>query len=405
MRILLITNVFPNPFEPTKGTFNLHMVRALARRHEVRVVSPILWTDEWKARRQGKPPLDRSRRAVVHGIEAEYPVYYYTPKVLRPQYGNFYWWSVRGTVKRALAAEPPDVVLGYWVHPDGETAVRAARLAGVPAVIMAGGSDLLLLPENGRRRRCIVEVLREADAVVAVSRDLRDKFVELGVAPQKVHVVSRGVDKALFSLGDRSAARRRLGIPEAGPVLVWVGRMVPVKGLDVLLGACAFLRSKGANFRLYLVGDGALRGSLEGLTQARGLSDMVTFTGARPQDELPDWYRAADATVLPSHSEGVPNVLRESLACGTRFVASRVGGIPELAEEPENLLVPPGDPTALAEALARILAEAGPAAAGPTRSRSWGWDEAAEALERVIGPLVRSRQAPNCLREEVSCRP
>src|SRR5262249_33315793 len=114
MRILLITNVFPNPFEPTKGVFNLHMVRALSRQHELRVLSPILGTDEWRARRRGRPPLDRSRRAVVHDFEAEYPVYYYTPKILRTHYGRFYWWSVRGAVNRALAAERPDVVLGYW---------------------------------------------------------------------------------------------------------------------------------------------------------------------------------------------------------------------------------------------------------------------------------------------------
>ena len=108
--------------------------------------------------------------------------------------------------------------------------------------------------------------------------------------------------------------------------------MVPVKGLDILLQSLALLRSRDLDCHLYLVGDGPLRKQLMVQANVLGLSTRITFVGPKLHEELPAWYRAADLTVLPSRSEGLPNVLRESLACGTPFVASNVGGIVEIAD-------------------------------------------------------------------------
>ena len=384
MRFLLITTIFPNPYQPTKGVFNLAMARALAREHEVRVVSPVPWVDELRARCHGV--RGHHQCATIDGIEVHYPRYYYPPKILRRHYGWFLGRSVGSMVRQLLRSHRPDVVLGYWVHPDGEVAVRTARSASMPAVVMVGGSDVLVLAQEPSRRRCILDVLHGADAVVAVSQDLRAKLVGYGIPPEKVHVVSRGVDGDRFSPGDRAEARCRLGIPAEGRVLLWVGRMVPVKGLDVLLEACSDLVDRRVDFHLYLVGGGTSRNSLEAEARSRGLSERISFVGPQLNERLPDWYRAADLTVLPSRSEGSPNMLRESLACGTPFVASRVGGIPEIAEEGSSRLVAPGDPTALAEAIAHALAEWGPSSR--PRSRSTGWAESAETLLRILRPLA-----------------
>jgi glycosyltransferase involved in cell wall biosynthesis len=399
MNILFLSNVFPNPWQPTRGTFNLEMVQALARRHTVRVVSPLSWVDEWRLRRSGGPPLGPGRRATVGGVEAYYPRFYYTPRVLRGFYDTFLWYSIRPIVRRLLEEARPDVVLGYWVHPDGAVALRVARSVGATGVVMSGGSDVLVLARVPSRRRHIQRVLAEADAVLTASQNLSAKVAALDIDPTKIHVVSRGVDTGRFCPGDRREARRRLGLAADGPVLLWVGRMAPVKGLDVLLAACGGLRDRGLAFRLQLVGDGPLRRPLEAEARARGLSAVVSFVGLVPHDDLPDWYRAADLTVLPSYSEGVPNVLRESLACGTPFVASRVGGIPELAEGTACRLVAPGDPAALTEALAEVLTWPGPAE--PVVSRSAGWDESAEALLAVLRPLL-ARQSQ---KEGALCQP
>jgi glycosyltransferase involved in cell wall biosynthesis len=385
MRLLFITDNFPNPCEPTRGVFNFELARALVREHQVRVVSPVSWLREWQLARAGRH-LPAGREAVLDGVEVHCPRYYYTPKVLRNWYGSFLWHSVRRTVERLIREERPDVVVGYWSHPDGEVAVRTARLAGVPAIVMVGGSDVLLLTRDRRRRRLIQRVLHDADAVITTSQDLRLNLLRQGLPADKVHVVYRGVDQERFSPGDRGEARRRLGIPSEGLVLVGVGRLVPVKGFDVLLDACGRLREQGLCFRLYLVGDGPCRCALESQVRALGLAEAVTFAGMVQHQALADWYRAADLTVLPSRSEGVPNVLRESLSCGTPFVASRVGGIAELPVSSGSRLVPPEDARALAEAIAGAAVDKSSRPANAQASQSWS--ESAAALVNVIRPLL-----------------
>jgi glycosyltransferase involved in cell wall biosynthesis len=116
-----------------------------------------------------------------------------------------------------------------------------------------------------------------------------------------------------------------------------------------------------------------------------GLADCIHFVGSRGQAALPDWYRAADLSVLSSSSEGVPNVLRESLACGTPFIATAVGGIDELIDDPWRL-TPPGDAGALAEAMARAMKTPSPLPA----ARMPSWAESAEQLLGILRPLVET---------------
>jgi glycosyltransferase involved in cell wall biosynthesis len=165
---------------------------------------------------------------------------------------------------------------------------------------------------------------------------------------------------------------------------VWVGRLAPEKGLDVLIDACAHLRSGGLGFRVFLVGDGPLRPALEARAAAAGLAQTVSFVGPRTHAELPDWYAAADWTLLPSRSEGLPNVLRESLACGTPFIASNVGGVSEIVGDSGSRLVQPDDPAALAGAIRSALASA-PVPRPVIRPADWA--ESATALVDIVSEL------------------
>jgi glycosyltransferase involved in cell wall biosynthesis len=388
MRVLFYTNVFPNPVSPTKGTFNRQLARALAQSHDVRAIVPVSWVDELRARHV-------KRRDTIDGIDVHYPRFIYPPKVAREY---FDWWmhvSTRGTAEAMFRDWRPEAIVAYWAHPDGAVATRLARKLGVPVVIMVGGTDVNLLMNAGRRREKIVKTLAEADAVVTVSRDLLSTLLNAGLKRESLHVIDRGVDASKFSPSNRADARRRLGLPVDGQLLVWVGRMVEVKRLDILLEAAALLRDRGVPpFRIQLVGDGGLRKALEAQAQSLGLGEIVGFAGSQPHDALPDYYRAADLTVLPSRTEGIPNVLRESLASGTPFVASRVGGIPELAAGLEDCcrLVPPCDPTALADALADALTTYDPHPVAPLGS-SQSWGESAAALMTLVASLTNARQA------------
>jgi glycosyltransferase involved in cell wall biosynthesis len=258
-----------------------------------------------------------------------------------------------------------------------------ARALHVPAAILVGGSDVLLLAQTRARQRCIARTLCEADAVLAVSQHLRDKTVELGVDPAKVFVRPQGVDTGIFHPGDQAEARKRLGIAPQSSMLLWVGRMVQVKAVDVLLQACSLLRGGEKKFELYLVGDGPLRAALQRQVDTQCLGSCVKFVEAQPHDTLADWYRAADLTVLCSRSEGIPNVLRESLACGRPFVATAVGGIPEIAAQAMPL-VAPDDPPALAQALLAALES--PPQLPPSPPITWA--QSAQIVLDILRPLV-----------------
>jgi glycosyltransferase involved in cell wall biosynthesis len=402
MRILTLTNLYPNPFQPLRAHFNRRQIRALALRHEVRIISPIAWTDELKARWRGASPLPRGRQLVFDGIPVEHPRYFYPPKMLRGWYGHFFRWSVKPAFQRALASFRPEVIFAPWAYPDAWAALRLGKQAGLPVVVKLHGSDLLQLRDCPGRERGTVEVLREANGIMAVSRDLAQEAIARGADPSRVRVVYCGLDHTLFKPGDRAEARSRLSLPQDLTSFLFVGNLVSVKGLDVLLEACALL-APTMRFQCNIIGQGPLQGTLEAQAARLGLTDRIRFVGPRPNVELPDWYRAANLFILPSRSEGVPSVLLEAISCGTPFVASRVGGIPEIAHFGSGRLVPAESPPALAGAIQDLLVEAASPAPSRTRFTRTCNDAAAELttfFEEVIQAFrdrTPSRQLEHCV--------
>ena len=377
MRVLFFSSIFPRPWNTTRGIYCFHACRALTRLgHEVRVVSPRSWLER-AGPTMSLPGLSE--------LDVEYPLYIYPPGILRSTYDRFMALSSHRTMVRVMAELRPDGILSYWAHPDGAVAARFAQAARIPSGVIVGGSDVLVLARHAgrRRRRSVVRALHANDAVITVGRQLADTVEALGIPASKVHVVYQGVDDALFSPASATGARRRLGLPETGKVLVSVGSLIPVKGIDVLLEAVSRLTARHPDVRLYLVGDGSGRRDLEALAARLGLDTVVRFVGKVEQADLPDWYRAADLTVLASRSEGVPNVLRESLACGTPFVATRVGGVGEIAAGTTNRLVPAEDPAALADAIGRSLDEP----RGPTTTSLLTWQQ---STQQILDVLLRA---------------
>ena len=371
-----------------RGTFNSAICRALTGvGHAVRVVSPRSWIEVLRTDRHRKHGDSRSA-ALPGEFRVTYPCYFYPPKMLRNNYGRFMWLSARSAIERLYREFSPDCVVSYWAHPDGEVGLRAAELAGVPSAVIVGGSDVLLLTKSLGRRKQVLNVLHGSDAVITVSEGLRQNVIDLGIPAEKVHTVYQGVDAEFLCQGSTQDARQRLGLPLNKNVLLWVGRMVPVKGLEVLLAACSELNRHGMDFQLQFVGGGPLRESVQSEVNQRGLSGSINFAGEVPHDKLPDWYRAADATVISSWSEGLPNVLRESLACGTPFVATDVGSIAEIADANHSLLVPAGDADALANAIANMLADKS-FRKSASRYCPRSWNDSANSLAEVLQTLPR----------------
>ena len=346
MRILFFSNLHPTPWHPGRGVFNAGLVEGLrAAGHDVTVVVPVDWREQ-----QGSP------QAAVP--EARFVAW------LHPRLGRRDPWD-----RWVARSSAPDVVLAGWAHPDGAVGIRLARELGVPAAILAGGSDLLLLPRSPRRRRVIARTLASADLVLTHGRHLRDAALALGADATRTVAFYRGVNHDRFSPGSRIEARLQLGLLPEARYLLSVGNMVAVKGLDILVEALARPELAELDWQWVHIGDGNARVPLHRQVEAAGIGGKVRFAGRQPQDRLVTWYRAADLQVLPSRSEGVPNVLLEGLACGLPFVASTVGGVPEIAPDPA-WCVPPGDPAALAAAIAGAMRTPPPVAVTvPTREQ------------------------------------
>lgn len=391
MRIFGITSLYPRPGHKTLATFNRQQFGALARRHAVRAIVPVPWPQAIKDRLWGRAGPSSVQNA--EGVGVEYVTYYYPPRVMRARYGQWCYHSIRRRALKTLAEFRPDVVYSCWAHPDGWAAARLAREFGVPVGIEVIGSDVLVLGRNAERRRRIVEALTAADSVLAVSQDLARHVIALGVPAERVHVVLRGVDRQRFQAGDQGRARTELNLPADGWMLLFVGNLLLSKGAGVFLDACRALSDRGMSFQAVLVGRGRDEAQLRTAAARHGLDGKVVFAGPQPHERLPLWYQASDLVVLPSYSEGIPNVLNEALSCGKPFVATHVGGIPEIAHSSYSQLVEPGNAAELADAVAEMLAS--PRTVDPqlVAERTVSCEESAEALAARLAEIVDGRKS------------
>ncbi len=390
MRILFVTSTYPTPYRPSQGCFNRVLVDSLRESDEIRVIAPVPW-----------PQLrHRPVQAIDHvasrwsAVEEFFPVYYYPPKIWRHHYHHFYWYSIRGMVRQLAKNFQPEIVVGYWLHPDGSAAVRAAKLLGVPAIVMSGGSDLRLLTKSEQRAKEIRRALEAAERVIVFSRDLARCAQRLGVPDSKVDVLYRGVDGRIFHAVERRFARRYCGLCEEDVVLFWAGRLVPVKNPTLLLRAAAVLKQEwGQRLKVVVAGDGPLRKGLEQLRTALQISDTVVLKGNLAPAELAMHYNAADATILTSHSEGTPNVLLESIACHTPFVAANVGGVSEIAMTGLDALFDDNDLAGLVAAVKSVVSRK-----RQPKNRDFepsDTDSMAQALKSVFSRALQAKYRPN----------
>ena len=368
-RIAVVTPLFPIREAPHRGQAMYFTVREMQRWADIKVFCPLAVYPE---SRWLQPRSYRYRRADLSyslpDIQTEYFEYGTLPVVgraLNP--GSAY----RAVLSR-LQAWKPDLVLAYWVYPEGAGALRAARKLSVPIVLGARGSDLRRPPDamsRVRMRRTVLGV----DYFLTVSEELRRIALGFGLDPQRCRTIPNGVDSSLFHQRDRSQARQALGLSPQSRVVLYVGNLIPTKGLNELAAAYSEMAAQDPDVQLICIGEGSLRDQLENRFAATGLAGRVRFPGVKPPAEVAQWMAASTLLCLPSYSEGCPNVVVEALACGRPVVATSVGGTPEWIDTENGLLVPPAQVPPLRAALAQALSRAWDESAIARRfQRSWG---------------------------------
>ena len=334
LRTLLFSTLYPNSVRPGHGIFVETRLRELVASGEVqtKVIAPVPWFFSNHPRfgdyaRMALTPL----RETYHGLDVQHPRYWLPPRVGMNLAPFTLAMGAKPAVQRLLdEGFDFDLIDAHYYYPDGVAAALLARHFKKPFVVTARGSDINLIADYKMPRRLMQWASNRASASIGVSKALTEAMAQLAMPASRLKTLPNGVDLDLFQIQPPGAARVALGWPPV-PTLLSVGNLVENKGHHIAIEALTRL----SPFRLVIAGEGLQRRALENLAYQTNVAARVQFMGQVDQAQLANCYSAADMLVLPSSREGWPNVLLESMACGTPVVATRVGGIPEIVCSPD----------------------------------------------------------------------
>ncbi|EIZ79947.1 glycosyl transferase, group 1 family protein [Novosphingobium sp. Rr 2-17] len=386
MHVLSIATLFPNPVKPSFGVFVGNQMRAVVASNagvDLTMVSPI-----------GVPPWPLSLRAPYASLK-EIPAIsdamglkvYYRKFTLLPKIGGD---SNPGRIARAIlplvrelhTQRPFDLVDAQFFFPDGPAAAIVAKELGLPLTIKSRGADVHFWGQRPRALAQMLDAARQATGLLAVSEALKADMVALGMPADRIQVHYTGLDRERFHPIERGAARAlvsampNLNIWPEGPLIVTPGALIPRKGQALVIEALVRL----PDARLALAGAGPDEARLKTMAERLGVSDRVHFLGLVDHELLPHVLCAADVLVLPSVSEGLANVWVEGLACGTPIVVPDIGGAREIVSDPTAGRMTERTPSAIAAAVANILADQPSQADVAEHVSRFSWGRNADAI-------------------------
>jgi glycosyltransferase involved in cell wall biosynthesis len=318
---------------------------------------------------------------------------FYLPGVLKGLDG---WWVKRAALPllRGPAAAELDAIDAQFGYPAGVGGHLAGRALGKPVFITVHGLESWVLGQGGRRASQLRRALRECAGVICVSDSLHAAVLAEGVAPERARVIPNAAGRDVFRPRPRDEARRRLGLPESGRLIVSVGRFDREKGQLVLVGAFRRLREQVGGVRLALVGphdphEPNYLDEVRAEVERSGLAGVVLLPGPEPPERVSDWLNAADVFALATFHEARSCVILEAMACGVPVVSTPVGDNAVLVDPPSRgLLVPPGDEPALAGGLEVALGTRWDRDRIAAWGEDHGWDVVGRETERFMAERI-----------------
>jgi teichuronic acid biosynthesis glycosyltransferase TuaC len=372
MRLLTFSTLYPHAGRPTHGIFVETRLRKLVATGQVesKVLAPVPWFpfrhDAFgDYARHALAPSEEHR----HGIEVAHPRYPLIPKLGMTLAPLLLAQAVKPALRSLLERYDFDAIDAHYLYPDGVAAAILGKHFGKPVVLTARGTDVTLIPRYRLPRAMILWAARSAAAVITVSRSLKEGLVALGAPQERITVLRNGVDLERFRPLDRETTRARLGL--RATTLLSVGHLIERKAHHLAVSAVALL----PGMELVIIGDGPELNALRALARRTGVAHRVRFLPAMGQDELRQYYGAADALVLASSREGWANVLLESMACGTPVIASNVGGASELVTAPAaGVLFEQRTAEGLADAVRKLFCAYPERGATRRHAEQFSWD-------------------------------
>lgn len=405
LRVLLLTTSYPAGPSDTAGLFVAGFAETLvAAGHRVSVVAPALAPadaarhaseEDAAARVRGSSPPRPQVTRLAYAQPASLQRTFHragAPENLR---ADPLAWLGALTYPLVLAghlarhARAYDVLVSHWAVPSAYVATLLPARLRPRHVVITHGADIHVLERAPLGARLAQRIARHCDAITFVSRGHQQRFEALvGARLPHASVLAMGIDSEPV-LPDRREVRARLGVH--GRVLLTLGRLVPIKGLDVLIHALQGV----PDVTLVIAGEGPARDELASLAEQHGV--RVRFVGVVLGAEKAAWLQAADAFVLPSRrlasgrEEGTPTALLEAMLAGLPVIATRTGGVAEaLAEGELGVLVPPDDEAALRAAVIALLANSTGAKQRAERARRLADAQTWPALRPRLEALLRS---------------
>lgn len=377
MKVLFISNLFPDATNPHLGIYNAQMLQHLSKLCDIRVLAP--------RPTMGFPPFwfpkKFSGREDDKIFQPTFVPASYVPKIGSRFNHLLMARSMERALKNIREKFPFDVVLSSWIYPDACATAELAQRNNFPFVAIAQGSDAHQYLKIPARRKIISDALSRASAVVARSEDLARQLNDAGVNKNKLNVIYNGVEFQAFHPTNRSVIRKDLGLAGDAVVLLFVGNFLPIKNPLLLIEAHAALSRNQPDKKIILImiGTGPLVSAVKRRTAVLGTSEYVLLLGAKSSHEVARYMQGADLLCVPSDNEGVPNVILEAFASGVRVVARKVGGIPEvMPQDFLGKLVAHNDASLMADTIADILSVPMEPDCIVQYARRFSWENAAQ---------------------------
>lgn len=395
LNVLALSFLFPNAAQRGYGVFVLNRLKAVQQYCNIKVIAPLQWYPfmaRFKKDFSGSTIPDREE---IEGVDVFHPRFAVVPRYLKWFDSLSYLWAASLVALRLRKeAFNFDLVDVHWTYPDIVAGYVLARCSGKKYIVTVRGHEAFYDEERSIRRWLVACLLKQADFVVALSAELRDKVLALGAAPDRVRVVLNGVDSQRFGYRDRDECRRQLGLSAEGRMILSVGRLTERKGHHELIRMIPLLVESGP-VHLYIVGgvnreddfSHKLKAMIAELCPAN-----VTLVERVVHDELASWYGAADLFCLATMSEGCPNVVLEALACGTPVVATNAGAISELIVQGENgVVVNSADMSSFGEIVNASLAREWDRRKIAEKMGAWGWNACATQVVDIYRTVLLKR--------------